>query len=119
MSGSARALAAVLAFAAGCLTAPPPKPDVDVRLEPDARGDACGIDPELVLGAVPEGAVELARVHLSSRPRPLARYQRALVRLARERCAPGASLLSAEEERGGVVRAEAALWTRPAPVVLP
>ena len=110
----ALALAVALDLAGGCLSAPPPKPDVDVRVAPDARGGACGAEPEVLLGAVPEGALELARVHLSSKPRPLARYQRALMRLARERCAAGASLLKAEEESGGVVRAEAVLWTRPA-----
>jgi hypothetical protein len=106
-------LSLALPLVVGCLSAPPARPDVDVRLEHDARGTACGVEPDVVLGAVPEGAVELSRVHLSSKPRPLTRYQRALRTLARERCAAGVSLLNAEEEEGGVVRAEAALWLRP------
>ncbi|MBI1945364.1 MAG: hypothetical protein HYS27_06695 [Deltaproteobacteria bacterium] len=114
MSFGPRALALALPLVAGCLSAPPARPDVDVRLERDLRGTACGVEPGLVLGTVPEGAVELSRVHLSSKPRPLARYQRALRALARERCAAGVSLLNAEEEGGGVVRAEAVLWLRPA-----
>lgn len=105
---------AVLAFASGCLSAPPRRPDIEVHVEPDLRGATCGVEPELVLGALPEGAIELARVRLASRPRQLARYRRALLDLARERCAHGVSLLKAEEEGGGVVRAEAALWARSA-----
>lgn len=120
MSAGARALAlaAVTLVSCACLTTPPPRPDIDVRVEPDLRGARCGEKPELVLGAVPEGAVEVARVFLRSKPRPLARYQRVLVRVARERCVTGVSLLRAEEEHGGVVTAEAVLWTQ-APAVTP
>ena len=103
---------AVLALACGCVSAPPRRPDIEVVVEPDARGATCGAEPELVLGGVPAGSMELARVRLTSRPRPLTRYRRALVELARARCAQGVSLLNAEEESGGVVRAEAALWIR-------
>lgn len=113
------ACACACAVLCGCLTTPPLRPDVEVRVEPEVRGTACGGAPELVFGAVPHGATELARVHLSSKPRPLARYQRALVRLARERCAAGVSLLRAEEEQGGVVRAEAVLWSRAAEAAPP
>lgn len=112
--------AVVLALLAGCVTTAPSRPEIDVALDPDTRGAACGVEPELTLGAVPEGALELARVQLSSsRPRSLARYQQALRRLARERCAHGVSLRSAEEEGGGVVRAEAVLWSRPELVATP
>ncbi|MCC7071680.1 MAG: hypothetical protein IT383_10170 [Deltaproteobacteria bacterium] len=112
MNRVARALVALASlWSCACLTTPPPRPDVDVVVVPDARGDRCGSAPELVLGAPPEGALELARVHLRSRPRPLARYQRVLLRVARERCVGGVSLLRAEEEQGGVVRADAVLWS--------
>ncbi len=112
MSARALALALVPTALGACLTTPPPRPDIEVQVEPDARGTACGVTPELVFGSLPEGATELARVHARSRPRPLARYQRALVRVARERCAAGVSVVRAEEEQGGVVTAEAILWSR-------
>jgi hypothetical protein len=80
------------------------------------KGISCDGDVDVRAGALPDGAVVLARYHVTTtEPVPLQQVLDLLAVYGRRRCADGVRVLRADvaDGAGGIIAAEAVAWALP------
>ncbi len=110
-----------LVCGAGCVAValavkPAPQLFVDEEAIGAGKGAACGADVDVQAGRLPDGAVVLARYHVTtSQPVPLQQVLDLLASYGRRRCADGVRVVRADVADGsqGMIAAEAVAYVLP------